>query len=183
MLWAAATVCLFGFFRVWELTVPSASSFDPIVHLSWGDFSVNSTVSPSMVRVHLKRSKCDQIGKGADVYIGRTADELCPVTAVLAYIAQHGGQAGAFFRFRDGTPLTKARFVSNVCRALTAAGVDCAPYSGHSFMSGATTVASLTGKEELDHKGVRALDLSVFMTYIQTPRDRLASFSHPLARV
>ena len=33
MLWAAASACFFGFFRAGEITVPSASAFDPSVHL------------------------------------------------------------------------------------------------------------------------------------------------------
>ena len=34
MLWAAATMCFFGFLRVGEVVVPSDSAFDPTVHLS-----------------------------------------------------------------------------------------------------------------------------------------------------
>lgn len=39
LLWAAATVCFFGFFRAGEITVPSASAFDSTSHLAWGDVS------------------------------------------------------------------------------------------------------------------------------------------------
>ena len=119
MLWAAAATCFFGFFRAGEITVPSAPAFNPIVHLSWGDVHVDSVEAPSMIRFHLKRSKCDQFGNGVDVFIGRTSDDLCPVAAVLNYIAQRGNHTGAFFRFRDGSPLKKARFVLGIRRALT----------------------------------------------------------------
>ena len=40
MLWAAASACFFGFFRAGEITVPSASAFDPLVHLAWGDVAI-----------------------------------------------------------------------------------------------------------------------------------------------
>ena len=95
-----------------------------------------------MIRFHLKRSKCNQFGNGVDVFIGRTSDDLCLVVAVLNYLAQRGNQTGAFFRFRDGSPLTKARFVLGIRRALTKTGVDCTGYSGHSFRIGAATAAS-----------------------------------------
>ncbi len=183
MLWAAATMCFFGFFRAGEITVASAAAYDPIVHLSWGDISVDSIVTPSAIRIHLKRSKCDQLGNGVDVVIGRTTDELCPVTAVLTYMAQRGDQAGAFFRVVDGSPLTKARFVSSVRRALAMAGVDCSPYSGHSFRIGAATAAALAGIEDSTIQALGRWSSNAFLRYIRTPPDSLARFSSSLSRV
>ena len=63
--------------------------------------------------------------RGINVFIGHTEDDLCPVVAVLNYIAQRGDQPGPFFCFSDHTPLTKARFVTKVREVLTSAGVDC----------------------------------------------------------
>lgn len=125
------------------------------MHLSWGDMSVDNVTNPTMVRVHLKRSKCDQLYNEVDVFIGCTADEPCPVTAVFMYMAQRGGGAGTFFCFQDGTPLSKACFVVEICSALTLPDVDCTPYSGHSFRIGAATAASLAGR--LGHSGFGAL--------------------------
>ena len=65
-----------------------------------------------MVCFHLKRSQCDQFGRGVDVFIGRSENELCPVTAILSYIARRGDPSGAFFCSRDGQPLTKANFIT-----------------------------------------------------------------------
>lgn len=56
MLWAAACLCFFGFFRSGELTVPSAQGFDPTIHLSWGDVAVDNPTNPTAIRVLLKRS-------------------------------------------------------------------------------------------------------------------------------
>lgn len=50
LLWAAATVCFFGFFRSGEITVPSAAAFDPTIHLSWGDVAVDDPANPSVIR-------------------------------------------------------------------------------------------------------------------------------------
>ena len=60
MLWAAATMCFFGFFHSGELTVPSMSSFDSTRHLAWGDVSIDNRESPKIMEVYLKRSKTDQ---------------------------------------------------------------------------------------------------------------------------
>ncbi len=86
MLWAAATLCFFGVFRAGEITVPSMKAFDAPTHLSWGDVSVGDVATSLTIRVHLKRSKMDQFGKGAKIQIWRTDCILCPVVAVLSYI-------------------------------------------------------------------------------------------------
>lgn len=98
MLWAAASLCFFGFFRSGELFVPTLTAFDERVHLAWGDVAVDNQKNPSSLRVHLKRSKCDQFGRGVDVYVGRTGSCLCPVAAVLAYMVSRGPGPGPFFR-------------------------------------------------------------------------------------
>ena len=41
LVWAAATVCFFGFFRAGEITVPTTSAFDAATHLSWGDVAID----------------------------------------------------------------------------------------------------------------------------------------------
>ena len=45
MLWAASTLCFFGFLRMGEAVAP-ATGYDPEVHLSFGDARVNSRSSP-----------------------------------------------------------------------------------------------------------------------------------------
>ena len=119
--WAAATMCFFGFFRAVEITVPSASTFDQRVHLAWGDVSISD--DGRALRVRLKRSKTDQFMRGVEVFIGATGNDVCPIAATREYVARRGTQQGAFFRFADGTPLTKPRFVGLVRSALTQARV------------------------------------------------------------
>ena len=124
----------FFFFRAGEITVPAKRSFSISQHLAWGDVAVDSIDKPTMVKVHLKISKCDQLGKGVDVLVGRTSSKVCPVVACLSYIAVRGPGAGPFFRFQDGSPLTKAAFVWQVSQILTVAGLQASLYGGHSFI-------------------------------------------------
>lgn len=99
MLWAAVTCCFFGFFRAGEITVPTLTAYDPKRHLSWGDVAVDDPASPKVVKVHLRFSKTDQAGRGADIYLGKTGCPLCPVAAILGYIAMRGDSTGQFFKF------------------------------------------------------------------------------------
>jgi len=69
---------LFGFFRAGEITLPTITSFDVTKHLAWGEVAIDSTENPQALKIHLKKSKTDQLGKGVDVYIRKTACSLCP---------------------------------------------------------------------------------------------------------
>ena len=113
MLWAAATVSFFGFFRAEEITTTRVTSFNPATDLAWGDVTIDNGSSPQILQVYLKRSKTDQARKGAHIYIGKTGGELCPVLATLTYMASRGPKPGPFFKFKDGKPLTKAKFSSS----------------------------------------------------------------------
>ena len=79
---------------------------------------MDSLDNPQMLKIHLKTSKADQLGKGADVYPGRTDCPLCPITAVLHYMALRGSTVGSLFIYKDGTPLTKSTFTTKVREAL-----------------------------------------------------------------
>lgn len=181
MLWAAATVCFFGFFRAGEITVPSQTSFNPTRHLSWGDVAVDDTSNPKVLKIVLKFSKTDQLGKGAEVYLGRTGCTLCPVAASLAYMAVRGDQPGQFFRFRSGQALTKAKFVQEVRSVLRRAGLPCDEFAGHSFRIGAATAAAKAGLEDSMIQTLGRWSSAAFLTYIRTPRESLAGVSAVLA--
>ena len=64
MLWVAATMCFFGFLRMGKVVVPADSAFDPSVHLSVSDVSIDSHTSPMYVAVNIKASKADQFCLG-----------------------------------------------------------------------------------------------------------------------
>lgn len=71
------------------------------------------------MRIHLKKSKCDQFEKGADVILGCTDNTLCPVSAILHYIASRGPKPGPFFLDSDGRVVIKAWFVSQIRTVLS----------------------------------------------------------------
>ena len=87
VLWAICCVAFFGLFRLGELLLDAQTSFNTQIHLAWGDVAVDDRQNPTMVRLH---SKTDQLGRGAHVVLGRTDQDLCPVTAVVNYIAGRG---------------------------------------------------------------------------------------------
>ena len=69
LVWAVACTAFFGFFCLGELLPESASQVSPAASIMWGEVAVDSRENPAMVRIHLKRSKCDQVGAGADIIL------------------------------------------------------------------------------------------------------------------
>ena len=181
MLWAAATLCFFGFLRSGEMTVPSEQGYDAGSHLSVGDISTDSLDTPTVLKVRLKASKTDQFRKGCDVFVGRTGSQVCPVTAVLAFMVDRGLRPGPLFLYQDGRPLTRPRFVAEVKCALARAGMDSRGYSGHSFRIGAATTASERGIGEAVIKRLGRWGSAAYQGYIQTPRVHLAGVSKLMA--
>ena len=63
MLWAACCTAFFGFFRMGELTSPTATNQGPVDCVSVGDVAVDDHNNPSLVRIHLRRSKTTSWGR------------------------------------------------------------------------------------------------------------------------
>ena len=148
MMWAAANFCFFDFFRSGEITVPTEKSVDHTEHLVWGNIAIDNTEDPQSFKVHLRRSKVYQLQKGVDAYIGKTDCPLCPVVAIMQYIAVRGPKVSPFFQFQDERSLTKALFTSTVREGLRAIGLPEQNFAGHSFRIEAATIAASVGIED-----------------------------------
>lgn len=147
------------------------------------DVAVDDHESPSVIRIHLRRSKTDQFGRGVDIYLGATGDELCPVAALLAYLAVRGGEDGPLFRFRDCRALTREVFVDKVRSALSILGYDASTYAGHSFRIGAATTAAGKGIEDSVIKMLGRWESSAYQLYVRSSREMLSSISRRLVQV
>ena len=100
LIWAICSLAFFGLFRLGELLLESPSAYNPSM--------------PAAIRVHLKQSKCNQLGKGVDITIGQTNSPLCPVTAVLSYIRLRQDAPGAFFTDKQCQPVRKSWFIQQL---------------------------------------------------------------------
>ena len=157
------------------------SRFEDSKHLAWGDVAIDDVHNPQSLRVHLKRSKTDQLGKGVDVYIGKTDGPLCPVTAVMTYMAIRGPAPGSFFKLANGHPLTKYPFTNKIRAGLQAVGLPESNFAGHSFRIGVATAAANAGIEDSVIRTLGRWSSSAFLTYIRTPREQLARLLATLA--
>lgn len=178
MIWAAMNLCFFGFLRSGELCCPTSSSFDTTAHLAPGDLSLDSLVHPSKLFVTIKASKTDPILLGVTLVLGITNMDLCPLMAILPYVALCGPGAGPLFHLESGLFLTGDRFVVDVRRLLQAAGRDPTQYSGHSFRIDAATTAA--GVEGHTIQTLGRWHSSAYLAYIWLSRESLAQISTTL---
>ena len=179
MLWAAVCTGFFGCLRPGELT--TNGSFDPTRHLSPQDLLVDSAAKPSWVRLKIKSSKTDQLAVGADVFLDRTADDLCPVGGLLVYVARRGVAEGPLFRFADGLPLSRALLVERLRPALKDAGLPAASFGGHSLRIGAATTAAARGVGDERIRALGRWRSNCYMRYIRLAADARAPLSATLS--
>ena len=149
MLWAVCCTTFFGFFRLGELLRSSPSEFNPRLHLSWGDMAVDSPPAPTMVRFHLRQSKTDQFGPGVDIILGRTGCDLCPVAAVLGYVAARGDRKGSFFLKSTNRP--EAGVHHGNPQGADRAGPPRSPVCWPQFPYRSCNVCSPSGRGRLHH--------------------------------
>ena len=179
LLWAAAALGFFGFLRAGEFTaVPNEDQ----IPLTPSDVRVDSRVHPTFLAVTLRASKTDPFGAGHTLYIGCTHSRICPVVAVLAYLAIRPTVPGPLFVHMDGSALTRTDLVRAVQTALTDGGMDLSGYTGHSFRIGAASSAARAGLPDSLIQTLGRWRSSAFQRYIRTPTTTLLSVSQALSR-
>lgn len=182
MLWAAVCMCFFGFLRSGEIVVPSDRGYEAAVHLSYGDVRVNSITNPQFLEVLIKASKTDPFRKGVTIFLGRTGGELCPVSAILAYMVQRGPEEGPFFWYTKDCFLTRERLVSAMRVALDSVGIESQKYAGHSFRIGAATTAAQCGLPDSLIKTLGRWESAAYTLYVRTPRETLCAVAQSLVQ-
>ena len=113
--------------------------------------------------------------------MGKTGRDLCPVSAVVAYLTLRSSAAGPLLVWQDSRPLLRDQFVQLVKAALQVAGIDHKLYSGHSFRIGAATSAACAGLPAHTIQAMCRWSSDAYLTYIKCPRDSLAKISRVIA--
>lgn len=180
MAWAAYTTCFFGFLRAGEICTPD-KDYDSVAHLSFSDVAIDKKVYPSIMLIWMKSSKADPFRKGVDIYFSRTHNDLCPIAAMMAYLAVWGDSAGPLFHFKDGKALTRERFVDKLRDTLHNIGISQESYAGHSFRIGAATTAAQHGLPDATIQLLGRWQSTAYLSYIKTPHNKLASITPMLS--
>ena len=94
------------------------------------------------------QSKDKRVLHRIDLYMGKTATDICPVKAMLNYLVVRGKRPGPLFVYGDGTYLTRQRLVEALRHAVDKAGLNPDLYCSHSFRIGAATTVAEKGMED-----------------------------------
>ena len=73
--WAVVAMA-FSTSSLGELLLNRDLAYSDTIHLSWSNVAINSRDKPTTIRIHLKRSKCNQFRCGVNVFIGRKQNEV-----------------------------------------------------------------------------------------------------------
>ena len=183
MMWAACCLAFFGFLRSSEFTVPSQAAFDMDTHLLPTDLAIDNKTNPQLLTVKIKQSKTDPFRQGVTLFLGRTESPICPITAILPFLAVRGNQPGPLFILKDGRMLTRQLFSKFLDNILDKLHLKCDQYNTHSFRIGAATSAKEAGIDDLSIKMLGRWRSDTYQQYIRTPPENLAQLSKTIARI
>ena len=104
------------------------------------------------MQVSIKQSKTDPFHKGVQLFLAKTGKKICPITAIMPYLALQGPKQGPLFLYQRGNYLTRQGFTTLLCTTLRQAGLDDSQYAAHSFRIGAATTAKEAGISDVHIK-------------------------------
>ena len=181
MLWAACCLAFFGFLRVSEFTIPSHNGYDPSLHLSLQDISIDHRDNPNVLRIHVKQSKTDPFRQGVQIYLGATNTNVCPILGILPYLALRRTQPGPLFLTENGQGLTRQIFCTALNSVLSELQDNCNWYNSHSFHIGTATTTAKANIPDAYIKMLGRWQSDAYQRYIKTPPCELAKFSTLIA--
>ena len=169
----------FGFLRSSKFTVPPPGQFDHSIHLTLSDISLDSRQSPRRVQITIKQSKTDPFRRGVTLSLGCTGHQICPVRAIVPYLAARGNKAGPLFIHQNNTMLTREGFSLALDKLLSQLHLDKGQFNTHSFRIGAATSAKQASMSDIHIKTLGRWRSDAYQRYIRMSKD-LAGLSKRL---
>ena len=163
MMSAAVLTAFFGLLRVSEYTTDSPHIYDPLVHLCLNDVSIN--FHRQLLLVTIKASKTDPFREGLQIRLTATNHHLCPVTAMVRFLAVRGQQQGPLFRFENGRFLTR----SHVTAILKVCFPGVVTISTHSFRRGGASALAASGVPQYVIQIMGRWRSDAFLRYVELP--------------
>ena len=169
MLLSAVLLAFFGLLRVSEYTAPSASRFDPSVCLSVRDVTISWARGVALI--YIKQSKTDPFRVGVTVRVGVIQHRLCPVVALIRFLARRGSRPGPLFLFLDGRFLTRAHVRDLLKRSLPL----LPNVNTHSFRRGGASALAAAGAPAHVIQVLGRWRSNAFSVYLDFPDNFMSS--------
>jgi len=176
LIWAVATVCFHGGFRMGELLCKSEKKFDPQYALLGMDADMNTKYREGgctgVLRLRLKSPKEDKQNRSLIVDVFGNGGKLCPVRAMDQWCKLSKQEMDQpLFRLSDGRPLTARKFTFIIRERLRGYldGVD-RYIAAHSFRIGLASMLASLGYSEEDIKAMGRWSSRAWLEYVKHPR-------------
>ena len=108
---------------------------------------IEGTFPPWYICIHIKQSKTDSFRQGTHIYLGRTYQQICPIKAIVSYLAVRSSNPGPVFTLPNDSMLTRDIFGSELDKILEKLALQTRHYNTHSFRIGAATSAKQAGNQ------------------------------------
>ena len=115
------------------------------------------------------------------IYLGRTGNAICPVTAILSYLALWRDVSGPLFVLQNGRMLTHQIFSDTLDGLLKELYFKKENFNTHSFCIGAATSAKAANISDTHIQMLGRWKSNAFKLYIHTPPQEMANLSRVLA--
>jgi hypothetical protein len=176
LVWAVATVCFHGAFRLGELLCKSERVFDPQYVLLDKDMDIDMQYrvnkSKGVLRLRLKSPKEDKMNRSLIVDVFGSGSNLCPVKALKSWLdaGVEREAEGPLFCLSSGAPLTPKKFIQIVRSQLKGYLEDENTIAGHSFRIGLASMLASLGYSETDIKAMGRWSSRAWLEYVKHPR-------------
>ena len=149
-----------------EYTLSNRGRFDPTLHPTKSDI----TWVRDGMHFFIKKSKTDQVGRGATIAMGHTHRASCPVVALQAYFEDCKAPPGSsLFHFQTGRPLTSRAMIAILRDLLLRGGYDTSKYNTHSLRIGVATAAAQAGLPSSTIQRLGGWSSTAYTTYTRHP--------------
>ena len=160
-------VAFWVFFRVGEIT--SKGKFPCRTDIKLTDLTFNRQRHGETVyaTITLRWFKHHRGGEPWQVVMNESLTrEICPVTALMAYLKSKCHTQGNLFTFVDGAPVQRSWFTGQLDRTVAFCGLDPTRYKAHSFRIGAATSAAARGMSDAQIRLAGRWKSDAFKKYI-----------------
>ena len=131
--------------------------------------TTDHALRPTIIKIHLKRSECDRpTWTGVDVFVSLPENELCPVFSLLVYTELGGAKQDPSSHLRMMNRWQKWRSQRTLDRHCTTLADRKGEHAGHSFQSGAATMAATVGIEDSTIQALGRWTSHTVLCYIHT---------------
>ena len=153
IIWAVATICWGGAFRIHEVLSRESKSYDPFTTLLAADIKVCDVKvkdrKVKALRINLKHPKEERLSAGVVIDVFATDNFMCPVKAFTNWMADKVVRLSNLkpqFRLAEGQNYTGSMFNKDI-RKLLEGVVDYekSPVTSHSFRAGLATFMAKAG--------------------------------------